>query len=155
MCQHCGCRAVGPIGELMDEHDHLLDSAQALRQALANGDRSVAAEIFAWIVEHLGIHARREEQGIFAALRDTGEYLEEVDALEGEHASFDADIKALDVFSADFEPRVNEFLRNLDHHVERENLGIFPVSVVTLGAAGWQKVQEARELLPTFLNDRA
>ena len=38
-------------------------------------------------------------------------------------------------------------------HVERENLGIFPVSVVSLGASGWQVVDEAHTASPSFLLD--
>lgn len=44
----------------------------------------------------------------------------------------------------------------MDHlavHVEREDLGIFPVSVVTLGAIGWSVVEAAHEDSPSFLHD--
>ncbi len=152
MCEHCGCRGVEPIAELMDEHYELLDEAHALRHALAAGDRSGASEIVDRLAKHLDVHVRREEHGIFAALRDDGEFVEEVEALEGEHAAFDAAVDALDPLAADFERGVTDLLRELEEHVERENLGIFPVSVVTLGAAGWNKVEQARELFPTFLD---
>jgi hypothetical protein len=46
-------------------------------------------------------------------------------------------------------------LRDLDAHVERENLGIFPVSVVTLHAAGWELVDRARADYPTFLDQKS
>jgi hypothetical protein len=36
---------------------------------------------------------------------------------------------------------------------EREDLGIFPVSVVTLGATGWATVDNARRGSPSFLLD--
>jgi hypothetical protein len=45
-------------------------------------------------------------------------------------------------------------LRDLDEHVERENLGIFPVSVVTGHAAGWELVDRARADYPTFLDQK-
>ena len=44
-------------------------------------------------------------------------------------------------------------LDDLDTHVEREDLGIFPVSVVTLGATGWATVDDARRDSPSFLLD--
>ena len=44
-------------------------------------------------------------------------------------------------------------LDDLGDHVEREDLGIFPVSVVTLGAAGWQTVDRAHAESPSFLLD--
>jgi hemerythrin-like domain-containing protein len=154
MCEHCGCRGVEPIAELMDEHYDLLDDAHALRRAIAAGDRPSAAEILERLTAHLDVHVRREEQGIFAALRERGEYVDEVDILEQEHDAFDAAVERLHPDDLDFERRVADLLRDLDEHVERENLGIFPVSVVTLGAGGWERVARAREDHPTFLKER-
>lgn len=154
MCEHCGCRGVPPIAELMDEHLALLDEAHHVRRALGAGDRTAAGAHLDDLVRHLASHVRREEHGIFAALRADGEYVEEVDLLEGEHRGFDAAIAALDLDAADLESRVARLLRELDDHVERENLGVFPVSVVTLGAAGWELVDRAHAETPTFLQDR-
>ena len=50
--------------------------------------------------------------------------------------------------------RVLALLEELEEHIEREDLGIFPVSVVTLGAAGWATVERAHRDLPTFLTER-
>lgn len=152
MCEHCGCRGVPPIAELMDEHYALLDDAHHLRQALAAGDRTSAAARLSRLVEHLDHHVRREEQGIFAALREQGDYVDEVERLEGEHRAFDAAVESLDPDHPGFEGVVADLLRELDEHIERENLGVFPVSVVTLGARGWELVENAREQLPTFVS---
>ena len=83
-----------------------------------------------------------------------GELIDEVkvEQLEKEHRSFDEAIAALDPEGPEFERLVSDLLRELDEHVERENLGIFPVSIVTLGAAGWELVEEARRSHPTFLS---
>jgi hypothetical protein len=43
----------------------------------------------------------------------------------------------------------------LDEHIERENLGIFAVSVVTLGARGWDLVERARRAHSTFLGEES
>ena len=155
MCEHCGCRGVPPIAELMDEHLALLDEAHRVRRTLGAGDRAGAFAQLGELVRHLSRHVRREEDGIFAALRADGEYVDEVDQLEGEHRGFDAAIADLDVDAPDLEARVARLLRELDDHVERENLGIFPVSVVTLGATGWELVDRAHTETPTFLRDRA
>ena len=151
MCEHCGCRGIEPIAELMDEHYALLDEAHEIRKAMANGDRETARTRLQRLVRHLDTHVRREEEGIFTALREQDEYVEEVELLEKEHAGFDAAIAALDPASLDFERAVSDLFVELDTHVERENLGIFPVSVVTLGAHGWELVEQAREDHPTFL----
>ena len=47
-----------------------------------------------------------------------------------------------------------EPIAELDDHIERENLGIFAVSVVTLGAPGWELVERARQAYPTFLEEQ-
>jgi hemerythrin-like domain-containing protein len=155
MCEHCGCRGVEPIAELMDEHYALLDEAHLVRRALAAGDRPTALAHLRRLVAHLEVHVGREEHGIFAALREQGEFLDEVYLLEREHVGFDAGIAALDPSGPDFEHDVSGLLRELDDHVERENLGIFPVSVVTLHAAGWELVDRARADYPTFLDRKS
>ena len=154
MCGHCGCQGVDAIGELRDEHTVLLDQAHDVRRALAAGDRPAAVSLLAGLVGHLTRHVAREEQGIFTALREQGDFAAEVEALEGEHLALDGEIAALDPHGIDFEVRVLGLLEELEEHIEREDLGIFPVSVVTLGAAGWATVEGAHRALPTFLTER-
>ena len=155
MCEHCGCRGVPPIAELMDEHRALVDQAHFVRQALGSGSHEVAMVRLTDLVAHLRRHVRREEDGIFRAMRTTGEFIDEVDELEGEHRDLGAAIAALDPDSTVFAARVTRLLDDLDVHVEREDLGIFPVSVVTLGASGWAIVDDAHTTSPSFLLDEA
>jgi hypothetical protein len=49
--------------------------------------------------------------------------------------------------------RLGVLVADLERHVGREELGIFPVSVVTLGAAGWETVDRAHAASPSFLLD--
>ena len=153
MCEYCGCRGVEPIAELMDEHYALLDEAHLVRKAMATGDREGATALLKRMVGHLDTHVSREEDGVFAALRDKGEYVEEVEMLEKEHLMLDEGIAGLDPDGPDFERAVSVLLLELDEHIERENLGIFPASVVTLGASGWETVEQARQEYPTFLKE--
>ena len=60
-------------------------------------------------------------------------------------------ISRLEIGSADFEAQVVRLLDDLAIHVEREDLGIFPVSVITLGASGWAVVDTAHSASPSFL----
>jgi hemerythrin-like domain-containing protein len=154
VCEYCGCRQVKPIAELMDEHTALVDQASFVRHDLGAGDRVSAMARLTGLVAHLHRHVRREEAGIFQAMRDAGEFLDEIDELEGEHREFADTIAALDVDATDFATRVTALLDDLDTHVEREDLGIFPVSVVTLGATGWAIVDEAHTTSPSFLLDQ-
>lgn len=151
MCEHCGCRQVAPIAELMDEHTALLDEAYEVRKALGEGDPTKAMELLRRLVGHLDQHVHREETGIFPAIRETGEFVEEVDELEGEHRDLDAALAGLDPDAPDFAQRVTDLLHTLDVHVERENLGVFPVAIVTLGADGWNTIDRAHAATPTFL----
>ena len=143
MCEHCGCRGVAPIAELMDEHFELLDLAGDVRRNLAAGNRAAAVTVLVKLGSHLDGHVRREERGVFAALKSQGDFVDAVIELEQEHASFDFELASLDVAADDFDVRVNRLLDDLSEHIDKENLGIFPVAVVTLGAAGWEIVTAA------------
>jgi hemerythrin-like domain-containing protein len=135
----------------MDEHTALLDEAYEVRKALGEGDPGRAMELLRRLVGHLDQHVHREETGIFPAMRETGEFVEEVDELEGEHRDLDAALEGLDPHAADFAQRVTDLLHTLDLHVQRENLGVFPVAIVTLGADGWNTIDRAHAATPTFL----
>jgi len=155
MCEYCGCREVEPIGELMDEHSALMDEAHQVRQALGHGDQLLAMATLTRLVGHLARHVRREEAGVFSALRDKGEFLDELTELEAEHRHFDQMVSALVPSDPDFVDAVTRLLDDLGEHVEREDLGIFPVAVVTLGARGWGVVDRAGVESPSFLLDSA
>ncbi len=139
------------VAELMEEHDVILVDADEVRTALRSGDTTEVVTRLRHLVTHLDPHVRREEQGIFTALRDQGDWADEVKELEGEHRGLDAALAALDGLDPDFDRDVLALLLELETHVERENLGIFPVSVVTLGATGWDTVDAAHRQIPTFL----
>lgn len=145
---------MAPIAELMDEHTALVDEASYVRHDLSAGNQVSAMTRLTAVVARLDRHVRREEAGIFRAMRDAGEFVDEIDALEGEHRDLAAVVAALDVDATSFVADVSRLLDDLDTHVEREDLGIFPVSVVTLGATGWATVEEARIALPSFLLDQ-
>lgn len=154
MCEYCGCRGVPPIGELMDEHDALVDEAGRVRHDLASGNPTAAMGRLSSLVTRLNRHVQREEDGIFRALRQEGEFLDELDQLEAEHRGFEAAVAGLDIGAVDFTAKVTRMLDDLAVHVERENLGIFPVSVVTLGSEGWSIIDQAHTKSPSFLLDR-
>jgi hemerythrin-like domain-containing protein len=137
----------------MDEHTALVDQAYGVRQALGNDDPLVAMTLLTPLISHLQRHVQREEDGIFRALRDSGEFLDEVDALEAEHDDFERAIAALDPEARDFQAAVSALLDDVASHIDREDYGIFPVSVVTLGAAGWSIVDRAHSMTPSFLLD--
>lgn len=143
MCEHCGCRSVEPIAELMDEHDQFLGLARDIRHRLRDDDRAAVLALLTDLGRRLDAHVVVEERGVFAALKDSGEYVEAVLDLERDHVGFDAQLHALDPRATDFEHRVKQLLSELTLHIEKENLGVFPVTLVTLSAAGWATVDRA------------
>jgi hemerythrin-like domain-containing protein len=153
MCEHCGCRGVEPLAELMDEHYALLDEGVLLTEALDAHDLDRAAELFGAFAAHLDTHVHKEEDGVFAALRQQGEFVDEVDQLEREHQELGSALAKAVVSHPDFAAHLAGLLRDLEQHIERENVGIFPVSVVTLHAGGWELVERARAQRPTFLEE--
>lgn len=145
LCEYCGCRQVEPIADLMDEHMLLLEIAGDLRRALTEQDRARATAKRAELVDLLAGHTGREEAGVFAALKAQGDYAEQVEALESEHVSLDGAVAALDLEAPDAVDVLDRVTAELADHIDKENLGIFPVAVVTLGATGWGIVERAHE----------
>lgn len=150
MCEHCGCRAVEPIAQLMDEHYEMLDLSGAIRTLLAAGDRAGASAKLAELDRRLAPHASREERGVFAALKEQGDFAAEVLDLEADHRAFDATLADLDTTAPDFDQQVKRFLADLSLHIDRENLGVFPVTVVTLDDDGWETVTRAHAETPAL-----
>jgi hemerythrin-like domain-containing protein len=143
MCEYCGCRQVEPIAELMDEHMTLLELAGDLRRALVQEDAAVAVQKRDRLVDLLAHHTGMEEAGLFAALKQQGEYVEQVDELESEHVSLDQAVAALDLTTPAAIDVLDRVTAELSDHIDKENLGIFPVAVVSLGATGWNLVESA------------
>lgn len=155
MCDYCGCREVPLVGELMSEHRQLQDEADHILRTLAGGDGDAVPALLHRLVSHLARHVAREENGIFAALRTQGDYAAEILDLESEHRGLDARISALDPGSREFDGTLRRLFAALEAHIEREDLGIFPVSVVSLSADEWDLVHRAHDATPTFLDDIA
>jgi hypothetical protein len=151
MCEYCGCRQIEPLAELMDEHLALLDEASDIETALRHRDHHQVHERLLRLADLLDRHVHREEDGVFAALKDTKEFLDEIADLEQEHHDFHAQIAALDPADPVFADRVRELFAHLYDHIDMEDLGIFPVSVVTLGARGWDTIARVHDEQPTFL----
>ena len=106
MCEHCGCRGVEPIRNLMDEHVALLDGAHAVRQAIGAGDRARRPRCSRSSSPGSSGTYPRGEGRVQRAARQ-GEFLDEVDALEQEHQTFDQAIASIDPDAADFDSRVD------------------------------------------------
>jgi hemerythrin-like domain-containing protein len=143
MCEHCGCREVEPIAELMDEHFELLEIAGDIGRHLVRGERAAAERGLLELGSRLDRHVDREERGVFAALRAQGDFAAAIGDLEAEHVAFDSELEDLAPGADDFGERVGRLIRELSEHIDKENLGVFPIAVTTLGASGWDIVSRA------------
>lgn len=146
MCDYCGCKQVPAIRALMDEHAALLDGAALVRAQLRAHEHAAAAATMTELVRDLREHVHREERGLFTALREQGDFGDEVAALESEHVDLDASIIGLDPASPEYAQQLDALFHQLAAHIEREEIGVFPVSIVSLGSSGWDLVEQARTM---------
>jgi len=126
----------------MDEHFELLELSGEVRRHLAVEDRTAARSVLVDLESLLATHVDREERGLFAAMKAQGDFVEAVVELEAEHVAFDVGLGRLDPDGPEFAEQVVEMLDDLVLHIDKENLGVFPAAVVTLGASGWDLVTQ-------------
>ncbi|HLZ36989.1 MAG TPA: hemerythrin domain-containing protein [Mycobacteriales bacterium] len=144
VCEHCGCAKIAPIAELMSEHRTMLELAGEVRGALSTDDQQAARARFAGLVDVLSRHSAKEERGVLAAVRHSGEYVEYVSDLEEDHALLAEAVRASGSEEEEWARHVKAFLDDLAHHFEREEQGLFPAALASLDAEEWETVEQAR-----------
>ena len=152
MCEYCGCQAVPAVELLTSEHDLVVNLIGTVRRALAAGDLDGAAEGTRSIRSVLGPHTEVEEDALFPPMAD--EFPDHVAALRGEHSQ----IERVLVDSADGTPtdpewpsRLADVLDALRDHILKEQDGLFPAALASLGPAEWEAVDETRRQVGTAL----
>lgn len=137
MCTYCGCRATTVIARYSAEHDDIVNALGVLRRASAAGsqdDVRAAAQALAGLIDP---HTASEERSLFAELRLDPEFTEHIDLLCAEHR----DIDALLARVADGELAAFELLETmLRRHIDKEENGLFPASVIALDGDAWDRV---------------
>lgn len=144
MCEHCGCANIAPIAELIAEHRIMGELAGEVRAALSAGDEPAARAAFARIVDMLAPHSAKEEKGVLAAVRHSGEYVDYVAALEEDHGLLAEAVQASAAQADDWAEHITSFLDDLAHHFEREEQGLFPGALAALNPEEWETVEQAR-----------
>jgi hypothetical protein len=139
MCNYCGCRDFPLIGRLSEEHWQIEETAGALRRAI-NGSRygeavSLLDELLAQLIPHTAV----EESGLFAELRAEGSLAEAVDKLCGEHDEIHGVFGAIDRADPDW-AAVLEAIGKLHRHIDGEEHGLFPASVIMLPISAWDRI---------------
>ncbi|MEV7861381.1 hemerythrin domain-containing protein [Streptomyces hirsutus] len=147
MCEYCGCRSLAAIDELTREHDEVVRLISHLRPAHEDGDVPRMAQVAREIAAVLGPHTRVEEHGLFPAMAE--DFPEQIAALEAEHRHVDEVLAQAAGGLAPGDPvwpdRLMEAMEMLRDHILKEQDGVFPAALATLGTEQWEAVDAVRE----------
>ncbi|WP_191971361.1 hemerythrin domain-containing protein [Streptomyces luteolifulvus] len=127
----------------MRQHELIADLAQQVRQALADGDEPTARTRFGEMQSLLTPHNKWEEHGLFARLTRQGDYADQVRELEAEHTGLHAAIDQAGLTLVGWRDAVTRILDELDEHIRKENLELFPAAHAVLDAEDWAAVDAA------------
>ncbi|MEU2915942.1 hemerythrin domain-containing protein [Streptomyces massasporeus] len=146
MCEYCGCQSLAAIDELTREHDEVVRLISRLRPAHQDGDVARMARIACEITTVLGPHTRVEEHGLFPAM--AVDFPEQIAVLEAEHRGIEAVLAEAAAGAPPTDPtwpeRLMEAMALLRHHILKEQDGVFPAALATLGTEEWEAVEKAR-----------
>lgn len=136
MCDYCGCRDQAPIGELMDEHDRIMDLAWRITQG-ADPKGPMIASARDELVTLLAMHAAKEEAALYPLLIASGDL--EADArsdFEREHREL---LVLVEAFTFD-----RDDSNTLAAHIEAEELELFPATMAAFDDAAWHEMDRVR-----------
>ena len=140
MCDHCGCREIAAIKQLMEEHEWLHERAHYVRDAIRRGDETAARTLFAGLVGVLDSHAVAEERGLFVAMRRYEEYADHIDTLDAEHAWLRTETERATTAGDGWRERITSILDVLEEHINKEEYGVFPAALASLTVAEWESL---------------
>ena len=152
MCEHCGCQALAPISELTREHDLVLSLDYEIRIARHEGDEPRIAELASRIAAILGPHTEVEEHGLFPVL--AADFPDQIAILEAEHKQIAAVLcEASTGLPEDpaWLDRLTAALALLRAHIHKEQDGVFPTALASLGTADWEAVENIRAQVGSLL----
>lgn len=134
MCDHCGCRNVGPTAELTAEHDQILTLAWELAEAQRLGQPADQTTLRR-LQRLRDKHSAKEERGLFPLVVETGDCTpEQIEHLETEHREQKARLEA-GVFTRD------DYYA-LAAHVEEEEFELFPMAMFGFDNLMWDEMAE-------------
>jgi len=146
VCDYCGCQEVRAIADLTAEHDRIVTLSGEARRALHAGALDLAADRARDITAVLGPHTLVEEGALFPAMAE--EYGDHVLGLLDEHRIIEAVLaRADDGTPTDhaWPGLLERALTLLREHILKEQDGLFPAALATLGPAQWDEVDAARD----------
>jgi hemerythrin-like domain-containing protein len=137
MCTYCGCRANTVIARYSAEHDAIVNAMGTLRRAASASDVEASSTATTELGGLLDPHTASEERSLFAELRLDAEFADHVDALCSEHREIDALLARVGTGDHSAAPALESLLRR---HIDKEENGLFPASVIALDGPAWERV---------------
>lgn len=146
MCEYCGCQSLASIDELTREHDEVVRLISHLRPARQDGDVARMARIAREITTVLDPHTQVEEHGLFPAM--AVDFPEQIAALAAEHRRIEAVLAEAADGATPSDPtwpdRLIEAIALLRDHILKEQDGLFPAALASLGTEEWEAVEAVR-----------
>lgn len=143
MCDYCDCRSITEIGDLSNEHEHVLSVCHRLRHQ--PGDATDVASLLAELRSLLEPHTQREEAGIFAVLAaidcDPAYRRRFLD----DHVDID---RALVIASTDH-TQIPALVELVERHVFEEETDLYPAIRQLFAPADWDDVDHRLRHLTT------
>lgn len=136
MCDYCGCRELPPIGELMDEHDSIMELAwKVAEHTIADEDawRSAREELSAFLLRH----ATKEEIALYPLLTTSG------DLTDGDRALLEEEHRRL-LALVDTGAFDRDGCNELAAHIQEEELELFPGAMFAFTDDDWEAMERAR-----------
>ncbi|MDN5570609.1 MAG: hemerythrin domain-containing protein [Propionibacteriaceae bacterium] len=142
MCEYCGCREIGIIGRLSEEHYGAVNALGGLRRAVQAQDADEVLRAVKALASHLFPHNQSEEAGLFHGLCKA-EYCEyfgpTVEQLKSEHCLMREQLTRIRKGEWAVYDELETTLR---HHIDKEENGLFPATAVTLDGETWDEIDE-------------
>jgi hemerythrin-like domain-containing protein len=151
MCSYCGCRSIGPIGDLSREHVEIQNLCGETRRAVERGEPEVGVRHLSALAVVLERHDSVEELSLYPAMARQPEFSAKVDVLFEEHDDVD-DVLATALATArergaaavDWAPVLAAF-PTLVEHIQHEENGLFPAAAIALDPADWEHAERVRQ----------
>lgn len=155
MCEYCGCQAVPAIGELTREHDVVVTLIGQVRDAHKARDVATMAALARALAVVLEPHTAVEEQGLFPAL--AADFPDHVAVLYAEHRRIESVLAEAAKVTPDdpsWPGRLLDVAHLLREHILKEQDGVFPAALATLGPEQWDAVDAVRSRVGSGLQPR-
>jgi hemerythrin-like domain-containing protein len=126
------------IDGLIDEHRQMMSVLAALRRAVAQPDTDVDG-LLDQLEQALAHHTEREERGLFHVLGEVEVDPKYVGLFEHDHGH----VVDLIASARHDRHRVEDLVKSLEAHMDREENDMFPAAEQLLGPADWDAVDAA------------